>query len=535
MRVLIVDDEIKVCNLIQNLVDWQALGLEIVGVANDGEAALRAVNALAPDIVITDIRMPGYSGIELIKEVRETNGKIHFIIVSGYRQFEYASQAIKYGVEDYLLKPLKQAEIEKILAKIVRRHEEALARDQEHEDIEQRMTRSVAQLHEYFLQILMDDEKWKSLEMSRQAIGETYHVCFGKSAYRMLMLQMLVKKDPLEANANLVLCKKGRSILENHLEQEFAEVIAGIHNGVVVCLINDEPERLAKLPGTLRRTLGGLSSLKDIFGPIDATMALSGIISPFEDLRECVREARVAAMQHIFLPGDTIIEYSQAYMPVEEIASVLDNAFRVRFRKNITTLENSALHNAFEEAHDLLQGCHPSGALVVSGFERLIGFFMDAMSENGVALPENFREDCLERLRAARSLREGFAELEKDCASALDAWKAARSEEAIRPIRQAKLYIQERYAEPLTLNLVSAVVGLSPSYFSMVFKRETGRNFVDYLLEVRMEAAKELLVGTNLGIGEIAEKVGYNDMKYFYKRFKQSMGVSLREYRKLYN
>jgi two-component system response regulator YesN len=98
----------------------------------------------------------------------------------------------------------------------------------------------------------------------------------------------------------------------------------------------------------------------------------------------------------------------------------------------------------------------------------------------------------------------------------------------------AKRYIHEHYHEPLTLHSVSTVIGFNPSYFSSVFKRETGENFLDYLTNERIVGAKELLVSTSLSVGEIAEKVGYQDLKYFYKRFKQSTGLGPKEYRKLY-
>ncbi|HEY8349074.1 MAG TPA: response regulator [Clostridia bacterium] len=108
MRVLIADDEIKVCQLITHLVDWQSLGFEIAGVVNDGKAAYQFICDNKPDIVITDIRMPNYDGIELVRRAKELYPEMHFIIISGYSHFEYAQSAIKYGVEDYLLKPLKK-------------------------------------------------------------------------------------------------------------------------------------------------------------------------------------------------------------------------------------------------------------------------------------------------------------------------------------------------------------------------------------------------------------------------------------------
>lgn len=121
-RVLIADDEPKVLLLIKSLIDWQTLGLDLVATANDGVAALAAIAQLRPDIVITDIRMPGYDGIELIGRAKALNPAIDFIIISGYRHFDYAQKAIRFGVEDYLLKPLKAVEINQTLGKMIEKH-----------------------------------------------------------------------------------------------------------------------------------------------------------------------------------------------------------------------------------------------------------------------------------------------------------------------------------------------------------------------------------------------------------------------------
>ena len=118
LRVVLADDENKVILLLQKLIDWESLGYEIVGTANDGLRALELVREEQPDLLITDIRMPGYSGIELIQRAKELQPNLHFIVISGYRKFEYAQNALKYGVEDYLLKPIKQDELTGILLQL---------------------------------------------------------------------------------------------------------------------------------------------------------------------------------------------------------------------------------------------------------------------------------------------------------------------------------------------------------------------------------------------------------------------------------
>ena len=131
LKVLIADDEIKVSELIQCLIDWDKLGMEVIGTVNDGVEAYELILEKHPDIVITDIRMPGMDGIELVEKVLgnvESDRKVFFVIISGYSQFEYAQQAVKLGVEDYLLKPIKKKELEAVLHKILGKYSETAKR-----------------------------------------------------------------------------------------------------------------------------------------------------------------------------------------------------------------------------------------------------------------------------------------------------------------------------------------------------------------------------------------------------------------------
>ena len=111
LKVVIADDEVRICQLIQALIDWDSMGMKVVGIAHNGEEACEMVRQTQPDILITDIRMPGCSGLELVKRVKELDSALEVIIISGYAHFEYAQQAISYGVGHYLLKPVNKGEL----------------------------------------------------------------------------------------------------------------------------------------------------------------------------------------------------------------------------------------------------------------------------------------------------------------------------------------------------------------------------------------------------------------------------------------
>ena len=108
LKVIIADDEERVCRLVQVLADWDALGMEVAGTASNGLEALELVKQVRPDILITDIRMPGCYGLELIQHAKESLPQLEIVIISGYAHFEYAQSALKHGVGDYLLKPIQR-------------------------------------------------------------------------------------------------------------------------------------------------------------------------------------------------------------------------------------------------------------------------------------------------------------------------------------------------------------------------------------------------------------------------------------------
>ena len=120
--VLIADDEKNICLMIQKMIHWEDYGMEVIGIVHNGIEAMQMIETQRPQLVISDIRMPGYDGLALVKRTRELNLETDFIIISGYKQFEYAHTAINLGVENYLLKPIDQGELQKVLKKIAGKH-----------------------------------------------------------------------------------------------------------------------------------------------------------------------------------------------------------------------------------------------------------------------------------------------------------------------------------------------------------------------------------------------------------------------------
>lgn len=537
MRVLIADDEVKVCTLLQNIINWQSLDLEIVGIVHDGDSALKFINEHNPDIVITDIRMPGCSGIELIRVVRETNRNIHFIIVSGYHEFDYANQAIKYGVEDYLLKPIKQKELERVLNKIIQQHNEFICNERERECLLQQMTLNIEKIKGNFLLHLIEKKTIEKVAQSIQDVNEEYHCQFKDGFFQVIVFRPLLSKLPLDKKINQLFQSKVKEIVESQVETGFNETIFTINDDLIIGLLNGSAEQFEFIKKIIKKICTMINALSDIFDNTDIVIALSEITNDFEQIIACIAQAKRACAQSIFVPPNSIIEYDQFLKSTAtNINKFVDMHFRNEFRKKIEILDTDAISVCIREIYTRIEsGNNLTGWDVWQVYCQILDLFMSTAKDKGIRVDEDFIEKAKEKYRTARTLKEVFVLLEECCVSVISEWQGKKNAESSKLIRMAKTYICEHYAEPLTLNSVSAYIGLNPTYFSSVFKRETEENFLDYLTNVRIEAAKEFLSDNKLSISEIAENIGYSDLKYFYKKFKNISGLSPKEYRKLYS
>lgn len=185
LKAIIADDEQKICQLIQKLIKWDEIGIEIVGTANNGLDAFELIFKHQPDIVITDIRMPGLNGLELIKKVKEHHLSPSFIIISGYRHFEYAHNALKYGVEDYLLKPIKKDELVATLVKISEHILLTSGRLENELRMKSILANNRDRLRQHFISsIVLESEKNTDLKMEN--INEEYQFKFIKGCFETL-------------------------------------------------------------------------------------------------------------------------------------------------------------------------------------------------------------------------------------------------------------------------------------------------------------------------------------------------------------
>lgn len=518
-KVFFVEDEIITREGIRDNVDWGANGFEFCGEAADGEMALPLLRAAQPDVLITDIKMPFMDGLQLSKIMRERMPWVKIIILSGHDEFEYAQQAIKLGVTDYLLKPITVQNLQKALQKLTvlldqeKKERESLKKLQEQAEENRAVLRERLLFKLVVGAVSPADAIENGQELGLNLIARHYLVAILKiepvnraepyehGEYQQIqsLIMGLVEKNPdifmLRRDwGDLVLIMKGGT--PEYLEEERDILIDEIRRDVA----KTQYKLIVGMGTTKNRIADICQSFVEALARIqDATsIDKSGFDQPAE--RAELFNLDKAAIENYLHYGakDEIDEFFNAYLhPLGETA----------LRSNL--IKNYIFVDVVLAVSKLMKDLGGDVDRVIPELDSI------EMTMSSIKTLEQLREQVYKILSNALAYRDGQPKGQ---------YKAL--------IHQAKEYIERHYVDPdLSLSAVAVQANLSASHFSVVFSQETGQTFKEYLTEVRINKAKELLRMTPLRSADIAYQVGYNDPHYFSSVFKKHTGLSPIEFR----
>ena len=527
-RIIIADDENKVCQLIRLLGDWERLQIEIVAVCNDGEDALEKIHKLRPDIVLTDIRMPGRDGLELIETVKKEGIDCSFIIISGYRQFDYARSAMQMEITDYLLKPIDKDQLNAALEKICRRidaHRIASENDNRAQKIIlENDNRSRIQL----MQRLLEREK---TPLTAQQINEKYALALQDGQYQALLI-----------NSGLADLHREGQVFGEKVVEAAKRLFADAQNLLclptpdgIYCVINYAGRDPEEIRSVIRELYYEIKTFEDIYGELHLVIGVSEPIQQAQQLPHALYQAYMAERTRIFgesaevvfartLPQMLFSAENLAQSELQALSSALESLSEEQLNRVFLTIEKLLMKWSVEQTPQVWK-------LRNLILERLQKFVHSSGRQIDPEQEEQFRmhsNRVQSRLILSHLLRDRALKIQQVV-------REAEEDRESLPVRRAKQYVQQKYSEPLTLEEVAGYVGFSPAYFSSIFKKHTDINFSDYLIQIRIEAAKELLRTTDDSVAEVSAAVGYPDDKYFRKLFKKIVCLKPSEYRKLYS
>ena len=518
-KVFFVEDEIVTREGIRDNVDWQADGFELCGDAPDGEMALPLLQAAKPDVLITDIKMPFMDGLQLSKIVRERMPQTKIVILSGHDEFEYAQEAIKLGITEYLLKPVTVQDIRHVLQRVASTMDREGKELAELQKLKNQVQENRAALTERLLLKLLVGaiSPTEAIEQSEllglDLIARCYLVVviriaacdpdgqFDYSAYQRVQeaVACLAAKNPdvfllRKDLEELALIIKGET---PECLQEDKDASARTNRTPRACL-SMHLAASARAP----RALASPTSVNLLSKPwrkSNARPAESAAISAAVDTAELLKVDRSAVQD--YLKCGVKAEFDDFF-----------NAFIFPFGE-------AAFQSAIIKNYVLLDL-----VFTTARFVKELG------GEIETVLPGLDQiETVLANLKTIEQIREQAHQI-------LTAALAFRDNQTgslhAGVILQAKGYIEQCYTDPdLSLQAVASHVGHSPCHFSTVFGEETGHTFKEYLTETRIKRAKELLRTTTLRSSEIADQVGFNDPHYFSLVFRKHTGLSPKEFR----
>lgn len=533
IRILIADDEISIIQLIKRLINPE-LEYEIVGETTDGMSALALIEEVCPDIVITDIRMPGLSGIELLSKAREKGIGAEFIIVSGYQDFQYAQSAIQYGAAAYLLKPIKADELNESLRQAKKKQGENQKLKNRIADMEYTIAKNRSMRRKQLLALWSDRQQYPDkldLQKQKEEILSVYQFpensCLGLLILKIDMEEPADKKF-IEENLEVLSEKYCRCIEENCWDLE--TFCRDSRCYLLFCL---EKKRYS----ALIKELDGLTRDRPSqYHMYQVTAAMGEAVETADEISYMFLSAEYALMQRLSIGTGKLIRYHKTENLSKETG--LSAEEKQKIDRVLYERKPSKLEEVFQRLYREALGKYRQDPF-------LIRQFLEAAMDYGSSCLKNYMgdkgavsedlEDIVYKMDTCSSNDEMFVVCQ-DYMVHLAEWVQKRQKDGIsRPIKSMKAYIREHYGENISLEEIVAYAELSYAYGSSIFKKETGMTITAYLTHVRMEEAQRLIRETNLTINEISGKVGYMDARYFSKLFIKTVGVKPVDYRKFYS
>ncbi|HUU26191.1 MAG TPA: response regulator [archaeon] len=519
LKVMIVEDEELIREGLRKNIEWESLGLEVVGSAENGVEAIQLCKSLKPDILITDIRMPIVSGLELIEKVKADNEDTVFIIISGYDDFTYAQQAIKYGVNDYFLKPI---ELEKLTEKLrVLSSQISLFRSQKV---------SNNQLHEFVDHVIPFLKRQFFLEL-------LYGPYENREIYARLCDLGIVKESYYYSTVLVQLQLKGKSYNANvDIEEAYSpSLINSFNNGDEVYLVKKNgPIALfaaifqdSSAEAVKKRIVWYIEEIQKNDYLLYATYGT--IIKNVDQLHVSFINARDRLLlQQLFgykrldemsIDTKSITVHSIDFPAVEEAIKQGDEKRLAEQLSYIQWVITSTDGNE-RDSMDLL--------------ENLFHVLSRLTQSNGLNIDNIFREseDALRYDRNDPSYENIFSNLKRLAHVLLDYSTTREDKSAKNLISKAKEYIHQHcFKWNFSMEDVADFLELNPSYFSAIFKNTEGTTYIDYVTRCRLDRAKQLLKNKDAKISSIAKKVGYQHPAYFNYLFKKHFQVTPSEFR----
>ncbi|WP_054707115.1 response regulator [Bacillus sp. JCM 19041] len=511
IRMMIVDDEPVICQGLVQTIPWESLGVEVVDIAFNGKQALQKMEQQPIDLILTDISMPEMDGLALAEYIVQEHPDTKMIIISGFDNFDYARQALRLGIEDYLLKPVDVDELMG-LVKIVTKK------------ITLQKERKSTQVHDWIAQLLLHALFHTPVSEMIKAKQDSMFV-----AYRLLISEVsgyshLQETLPLDAFERM------NETLKSVVETAFLKCgikqvsLFGHENELLTLCYSDDPEVLSNCrirevwAEVMKQTPYPLQTVASSIGG-----SFSACYSHYQQALRLLDDQRGHGDGVYF---DGVQSQSRVTMyPVDAELYLLEAVLK-HDESRVEACIHQTVSELVSSGQSLSNIVHVCRELELV-LKRKLQERLPNKSFHSVELRLQGEMD-LRVLNTTTAIEQIFL---RDMVGFLGELKETEHNHWV--IENIKRYINKHYQQDLRAAEVAELHFITPNYFSMLFKQETGRSFSEYLNGLRIQKSSELLLNTSNKVFEIAEYVGYKEYKYFVQVFKKQVGLTPTHYRRL--
>lgn len=535
IKVFLVEDEMVIRRGIKNSIDWEKEGYIFCGEASDGELAYPMIIKEKPDILITDIRMPFMDGLELCKLVKKELPNIKILILSGYDEFDYAKEAIRLGVTEYLLKPISSGKLLEALNGV----SESIRREKEDKDLVRKYMEEMRENTEHEKQKFFEQMIAGNLSMADALeTGKKYEMSLSAGMYNLLLFRFTLGEENRKSGELLGEAEYAIEKLTERLEYVF-EFQRGVEGWAFLLMADNEEqmsERVKELSKDLEEIMKNYSTIA-YFGGIGQPVAR------LRELEESFREAERALAARFTMELNRIISVDDIRMAqnVDTLDDIEITSFG-EIEKTRTMLEKFLINWVEDEIDEFvdvyinelpeenLKSVLMRQYIIMDAYIVMMSFCekIEGIEGEMQAQSEELK-NSMKTIQTVEEIKNYIRMLLKKIIGVRDTISGRRYSDIIEI---AKDQIRKTYmSDEISLNTVAAEVGMSPSYFSSIFSKEMGKTFVEYLTEIRMDRAKELLMCSSMKTSEIGYEVGYKDPHYFSYIFKKTQNCTPKEFR----
>lgn len=531
-RVLIVDDEPIAVESVVYMIKKNFDNIDIVGTSRSGKDAIEKAYNLHPDIIIMDINMPGINGLDAMKQIRMVNQNVCFIVITAFDYFDYAVESVALGVEEYLLKPVKEAKFIETLKKVMDQISTKKINLKKNLEQQERLEMIIPILETGFMNSLcMYGDNTKELQNYCDLFG------YNKSSGYVMAIEFGQKQSKKIEN------KIGAGVQGEKMYEEYKKIIRSyctcivgpiMLNQIIVYVFDDSMEENFEQKSKSVRLAKNIMDRASKLYP-DIFIGIGGFHTSIREAKNSYQEALYALR---ILSASEEDEYNQY-----QILHIDDNLEKAEYTESdyehqiedeifskIAEGDEGAIQMSFKQLYTRI--CADNKMNFTAVKNRMIGMIIGFGKRWGDILGDYY--ELLSDIINAYDEDNLYQICKGHISQILHKITFSRQNKVNSIIEKANQYIEDHYKEEISLEDVAKEVNLSSYYFSRFYKEETGINFTDKLSNVRIDKAKELLKNKNLSIKDVCFMVGYMEPNYFSKIFKKVTGYTASDYKRLY-